>query len=145
MPTEIPESQTAAKGPQAGAAIVTKLDAELGIDFTAAVVKTSETLVHVPGGNTVWTLDNDTATLTLDGSSTQITPGNTQNLQIGDIVQIKLKQDATGSRVVTWSGTFQFAGGTAPTLTTTANAEDVIQFTKIGNALINTATALNIS
>jgi hypothetical protein len=39
---------------------------------------------------------------------------------------LALKQDATGSRTVTWPGTIFWAGGTAPTLTTTANKLDLI-------------------
>ena len=38
---------------------------------------------------------------------------------------ILLKQDATGSRTVTWP-TITWAGGTAPTLTTTGNKTDII-------------------
>lgn len=38
-----------------------------------------------------------------------------------------LSQDATGSRTVTWP-TVKWAGGTAPTLTTTASATDVLVF-----------------
>lgn len=39
-----------------------------------------------------------------------------------------LRQDATGSRTVTWPGSVVWAGGTAPTLTTTASALDVVRF-----------------
>lgn len=38
---------------------------------------------------------------------------------------IVLKQDATGSRTITWP-TIKWRGGTAPTLTTTANKTDLI-------------------
>lgn len=37
-----------------------------------------------------------------------------------------LIQDATGSRTVTWPATVKWAGGTAPTLTTTATKTDII-------------------
>lgn len=43
-------------------------------------------------------------------------------------LSLKLIQDATGSRTATWPATVKWAGGTAPTLTTTANAEDLITF-----------------
>lgn len=44
-------------------------------------------------------------------------------------VQMIIVQDATGSRTITWSGmTIKWHGGTAPTLTTTANGEDIIGF-----------------
>ena len=39
-----------------------------------------------------------------------------------------LIQDATGSRTITWPNTVRWAGGVAPTLTTTANAVDIVSF-----------------
>lgn len=39
-----------------------------------------------------------------------------------------LDQDATGSRTVTWPASVRWAGGSAPTLTTTASKRDVIHF-----------------
>jgi hypothetical protein len=39
-----------------------------------------------------------------------------------------LKQDGTGSRTVTWPGTAKWAGGTVPTLTTTAAKTDAFSF-----------------
>jgi hypothetical protein len=41
---------------------------------------------------------------------------------------IVLTQDATGSRTVTWFSGISWAGGSAPTLTTTANKRDVFTF-----------------
>ena len=38
-----------------------------------------------------------------------------------------IKQDGTGSRTVTWP-TVKWPGGTAPTLTTTANKYDIVSF-----------------
>lgn len=48
------------------------------------------------------------------------------NVEPGDIFNIKLRQDATGSRTVTWFSTINWAGGSAPTLTTTGNKADWI-------------------
>jgi len=42
-----------------------------------------------------------------------------------------LNQDGTGSRTATWPGTVKWAGGTAPTLTTTASRTDILVFTTI--------------
>lgn len=41
---------------------------------------------------------------------------------------LKLKQDATGNRTVTWPGTVLWPSGTAPALTTGANKTDFISF-----------------
>jgi len=39
-----------------------------------------------------------------------------------------LNQDGTGSRTATWPAAVEWAGGTAPTLTTTASATDILTF-----------------
>lgn len=41
---------------------------------------------------------------------------------------LKLVQDATGSRTVTWPADVKWPGGTAPTLTTAANSIDIVSF-----------------
>lgn len=41
---------------------------------------------------------------------------------------LKLVQDGTGSRTVTWPAAVHWSGGTAPTLTTTASKVDIISF-----------------
>jgi len=42
-----------------------------------------------------------------------------------------LEQDATGSRTVTWPAAVQWAGGTAPTLTTTGSYTDILSFSTV--------------
>jgi hypothetical protein len=43
-------------------------------------------------------------------------------------LSLKLIQDGTGSRTVTWPGAVTWVGGTAPTLSTTAAAVDLVSF-----------------
>jgi len=55
---------------------------------------------------------------------------------------LKLVQDGTGSRTVTWPASVKWPAGTAPTLTTTANKVDIITFyydgtTYFGNSSLN--------
>ena len=45
---------------------------------------------------------------------------------------ISILQDGTGSREVTWMGTVKWAGGSAPTLTTTADKRDIFGFVVTG-------------
>lgn len=54
---------------------------------------------------------------------------------VGQVFIIDLIQDATGSRTVTFFSTIKWAGGTVPTLTTTANKIDSFGFivTSAGN------------
>jgi hypothetical protein len=51
-----------------------------------------------------------------------------KNTRAGDRFILRLTQDGTGSRDVTWFSTIKWAGGSAPTLTTTPSKADVIGF-----------------
>ena len=85
------------------------------------------------------TTDTDGATITFDMTSSSrhmvTIAGNrtlaVSNDQVGQTFVIILSQDATGSRTVTWFSGIKWAGGTAPTLTTTANKSDIFTFIKI--------------
>ena len=50
----------------------------------------------------------------------------------GNILRVKLTQDATGSRTVTWWSGISWAGGSVPTLTTTVNKSDWFGFINTG-------------
>ena len=59
-----------------------------------------------------------------------------QNETVGQIFILRLIQDGTGSRTVTWFSTIKWAdGGSEPTLTTTGGKTDVFGFivTSSGN------------
>jgi hypothetical protein len=53
----------------------------------------------------------------------------------GQCFMIRILQDSGGSRTVTWFTTIKWAGGSAPTLTTTASKADTLGFeiTSAGN------------
>lgn len=55
-----------------------------------------------------------------------LTIANPSNIKSGECGFLALTQDATGSRTATWGTDWKWAGGTAPTLTTAANAVDLI-------------------
>jgi hypothetical protein len=63
--------------------------------------------------------------VTLGGNRTLANPSNLSAGQSGVIV---ITQDGTGSRTLAYGSYFKFAGGTAPTLTTTAAAVDVLAY-----------------
>jgi len=46
-------------------------------------------------------------------------------------VTVMLKQDGTGSRTVTWPSSVKWSGGTAPTLTATANKVDFVSILSV--------------
>ena len=57
-----------------------------------------------------------------------ITFANPTNDTAGQSGSIFLTQDGTGSRTASWGTDWDFIGGTAPTLTTTAAAVDRIDY-----------------
>lgn len=63
--------------------------------------------------------------VTLAGNRTLGAPTNVVAGQSG---VIRVVQDATGSRTLAFNSVFKFPGGTAPTLTTTANAVDLLAY-----------------
>ena len=65
--------------------------------------------------------------MTLDNSPT-LTFSNPAPTGTGGSFTLMLRQDASGSRTVTWPASVRWAGGTAPTLTTTASRVDIITF-----------------
>ena len=49
------------------------------------------------------------------------------------IFTVRILQDGTGSRTVTWFSTIKWAGGSAPTLTTTGGKADTFIFRATGS------------
>ena len=64
-------------------------------------------------------------TLTL---GTDVTLANPSNLTAGQSGSIFLIQDGTGSRTITFGNQYDFAGGTAPTLSTAASSVDRLDY-----------------
>lgn len=69
--------------------------------------------------------DGNFFTVTLAGNRTLANP---DNLAAGQSGCFFIVQDGTGSRTLSYGGQYDFAGGTAPTLTTTASAVDRIDY-----------------
>lgn len=86
--------------------------------------------------------DTDGTTVTFDitqGAIHQVTLAGNRTLAVtGDTLvnhfYVALVQDATGSRTVTWWAGIKWAGGAAPTLTTTAAKTDLMEFWRVGAA-----------
>ena len=92
------------------------------------VVGNSASNIVAVGTATTITVDFTTGnnfTITLDGNYTL---GNPTGVTTGQSGSIFLVQDGTGSRTLGFGTHWHFAGGTAPTLTTTANAVDVLVY-----------------
>ena len=81
-------------------------------------------------------------TVTLAGNRTLGAPTNVTAGQSGVIV---VTQDGTGSRTLAYNSAYKFAGGTAPTLTTTASAVDVLAYYVESSSRITVTSLLNVS
>jgi hypothetical protein len=82
------------------------------------------------------------AQVTLGGNRTFAAP---TNLIDGAFYALVIIQDGTGSRTATFNSVFKFTGGTAPTLTTTASARDILVFQSNGTNLYEVGRSLNPS
>ena len=69
--------------------------------------------------------------ITMPAGNITIALSNVTNNQI---FVISILQDGTGSRTVTWFTTIRWAGGAAPTLTTTASKRDTFIFIRTGSS-----------
>ena len=130
-------------GTLAGASIVT---------YTGTETLTNKTLTNPTVTNYVETpysansstaitlaLTNGTVQIiTLTGNATITMPTATS----GKSFIMFLKQDGTGSRTVTWS-TVKWAGGTAPTITSTASRQDILSFFADGTNWYGVVVAQN--
>lgn len=93
--------------------------------------------------STAWDMDSGiNFTLSLGENTTIANPSNEKPGQSG---YLKITQDATGSRTVAWGTHYVFAGGTAPTATTTANAVDVFLYVVLAADQVLVTSVLDIS
>lgn len=105
------------------------------------VVRTGPEIGALTDGATIsWNVSRlPVAKVTLGGSRTL----NVSGLRPGEEYTLYVQQDGTGSRTITWSGNVRWAGGSAPTLTTTAGALDVLAFTSDGSQVYGRTVVLN--
>ena len=90
------------------------------------------------GANISWDLSqNQVASVTLAGNRTLSNPTNQVD---GAVYILIVKQDATGGRTLAFSSNYKFAGGSAPSLTTTASRADVLTFVSDGTNMMGVAS-----
>lgn len=115
-------------------AIATKLQSS---DLTGVVDYLAVAGQHTAGKATTEVTLSDGATITINCALSnvfQVTLGGNRTIAAptnplrGQMIVLIVRQDATGSRTLTWNSVFTWPGGTAPTLSTAANAVDVIGF-----------------
>lgn len=91
---------------------------------------------YVANSSTAITIDLSNGTfqiITLTGNATVTMP----TAAAGKSFILLLRQDATGSRTVTWT-TVQWPGATAPTITSTASKQDIYSFFSDGTSWYGT-------
>lgn len=123
----------------------TELD---GVQLTAYEI--SHAVATVDGNTTEcdyqtaqsWFIDLEPAT----GTVTITISGGPTDGNYGEM-NIRVQQDTTSNRVIVWAGgTFLWAGGSAPTLTASADAVDIFHFQTINAGNTWTGSALqNVS
>jgi len=114
----------------------------LAQEFTATQNFDATTLTD--GASIDWDASaNQVTSVTLAGDRTFNAP---TNMKDGGVYVLSLIQDATGTRLIsTWNAVYKFAAGTAPTLTTTAAARDVLVFLSDGTSMFEIGRSLNVS
>ena len=86
--------------------------------------------------------DSNNFSVTLAHNATFANPSN---LTAGQSGSIFITQDGTGSRTGSWGSQWDFVGGSAPTLTTTAAAVDRIDYVVRSATSIQAVATLNLS
>lgn len=86
--------------------------------------------------------DSNNFSVTLGGNRTLANPSN---LTAGQSGCIWITQDGTGGRTIAFGSQWDFTGGTAPTLTTTANAVDCLVYSVQSSTKITATLITNLS
>lgn len=121
-----------------------------GLPSNNAVVDVEQTFTAPQRGAITALTSAATITIDLDNANfysvtldTNATFANPSNVTVGQAGSIFITQDGTGSRTASWGSQWKFAGGTAPTLTTTAAAVDRIDYVVKSATEIHAVATLN--
>ena len=110
-------------------------------EFTATQNFNATTLSD--GSTVAWDASaNQVTSVTLGGNRTL---GAASNQIDGGVYVISVIQDGTGSRTLAFNSNYKFVGGTAPTVSTTANARDVLVFVSNGTNMFEIGRAIGVA
>lgn len=146
----------------AGVGTGTVTSVAAGTGLTGGTITTTGTISLDTAGNNTWTAAQRGAVVTLTDAATIATNmnlgnnfavtlggnrtlGNPTNITAGQAGQIVVTQDATGSRTLAYASDWKFAGGSAPTLSTAANAVDILSYYVVSSTVIAVSPGLNFS
>ena len=120
--------------------------------YAMANLKTAQEFTATQNFNA--TTLTDASTIAWDASANQVTSvtlggnrtlGASTNQVDGGVYVISIIQDGTGGRTLSFDGNYKFAGGTAPTVTSTASARDVFVFMSNGTNMFEIGRSQNVS
>jgi len=118
-------------------------DASVGTANTWTAGQRGEVTALTDGATiTIDMADSNNFSVTLGGNRTFANPSNDTAGQSGSIF---ITQDGTGSGTASWNSDWDFAGGTAPTLTTTAAAVDRVDYVILDSSNIHAVATLAYS
>jgi len=126
-------------GSQAGGFAVANL--KTAQEFTATQNFNATTLSD--GSTVAWDASaNQVTSVTLGGNRTL---GAASNQIDGGVYVISVIQDGTGSRTLAFNSNYKFVGGAAPTVSTSANARDVLVFVSNGTNMFEIGRAIGVA
>jgi hypothetical protein len=142
---------------ESGATLKTSLGLTIGTDvqaYDADTAKTDVAQTYTAGQRGEITALTDGATITpdlADSNNFSVTLGgnrtlaNPSNIVAGQSGSIFITQDGTGSRTLAYGSYYDFAGGTAPTLSTSSGAVDRIDYIVRSSTSIHCVFTANYS
>ena len=137
---EIPNTLTAPK--ISGRAEIANVGGDQNTNFDNSVSMDIKEM-SLGAGSHILDLDrNANFKLTLSGNITLVNPAN---LTAGTTGSIFIVQDGTGSRTVSYGNSWDFAGGTAPTMSTAASSVDRIDYIVLDSTNIHAVATLAYS
>lgn len=111
---------------------------KLGVAQEYTKTQNFNATVLTDAANIAWDLEsNQACSVTLAGNRTLDNPTNKVD---GATYILRVVQDATGARTLAYGSDFKWQGGTAPTLTATANAVDILTFICDGTNMYGVAS-----
>ena len=137
---EIPNTLTAPK--ISGRAEIANVGGDQNTNFDNSVSMDIKEM-SLGAGSHILDLDrNANFKLTLSGNITLVSPAN---LTAGTTGSIFIVQDGSGSRTVSYGNSWDFAGGTAPTMSTAASSVDRIDYIVLDSTNIHAVATLAYS
>jgi len=121
-------------------------------DLTVAGINVAQEFTATQNFNA--TTLTDASTIAWDASANQVTSvtlggnrtlGASTNQVDGGVYVISVIQDGTGGRTLSFNSNYKFAGGSAPTVTSTASARDIFVFKSNGTNMFEIGRSQNVS